>query len=379
MKRTLAFALILISAACGSSSSALDARRTTSPTRRGELLGSTNVIVTGSPSPSGYGQPVTFTATVTAADGSNNSPTGTISFSDATAGALGSAQLQPGPANVDQGDTNAQGSAGGPGQGYNVGQDWQAGYTGKLQGIQLALRNCGNAGGNATLNLYTGHVFDDTRSAQPIATSTIALPGFDSCFGMDGNAQGNGYFAFDVPVDVVGSDKLNFEVSYGGGSYLNTFIDYYGSNPGGQGYVNYGSSLSPVGVLVFRTLMAGGQIASVTVSTLEAGTHTVTASYAGDGNFAANAGSMHHEVDPARDQHLSVGRLEPRGRRPARHAERQRQRRLFFADPLRPGDAVRRHQEPRLALLGRNRRGQLRHSWLRGRHPSADGVVHLHQ
>jgi hypothetical protein len=184
--------------------------------------GATTTTLTSSQNPSAFGQPVTFTATVS---GSGGTPTGAVTFLDGGA-AIGTGTLSGGVATF----TTSALSAGN----HTITTSYP---------------------GDANFGASTGALANNPQVVNKGATSTTLISSPNpSAFGQ----------------------AVTFTATVTGG----------GSTP--TGTVTFKDGASTIGT---AKLNASG-IATLTVSSLAIGTHSITASYGGDANFTASTSAV---------------------------------------------------------------------------------------
>jgi hypothetical protein len=295
----------------------------------------TTTTVTASPSPSLFGQAVTFTATVTPPTAGNSTPTGSVAFTDESGTALGTATLNAsGVATLTTstlavgthtvtaaygGDSTFTASSGTASQTVNASTTTMA-LTSSAnpsvfgQSITLTAAVTANSAGAGT---PTGSVtFTDTTTGATLGTGTLGA---------------NGQATITTSSLAVGTHALTASYPGGGnfagsdGSLTQTVTQASTStalaaspnpSPFGQAVqltVTVAAMAPGVGtptgsvtitdtttgtVLNTAPLDATGK-ATFTTSSLTMGSHALTASYAGDSNFTGSSGSVTQTVNPA--------------------------------------------------------------------------------
>ena len=180
-------------------------------------------VVIGSPNPSLFGQSVTFTATVS---GGSGTPTGTVTFSDGIGNPIGTGTLNPGGIATFTTNALAVGT-------HNIIADYSGDPT------------------YATSSGTTGQTVDQDPTATAVASS--ANP---SVFGQPVT------FTATVSSTSPGSGTPTGTVTF--------FID----------------------ATVFAVPVNGSGQATLTTSSLTVGSHTVVATYSGDGNFIPSSATL---------------------------------------------------------------------------------------
>lgn len=287
----------------------------------GSVQTSTTTILASSQNPSTFGQPVTLTATVKAASGT---PTGTVTFSDAsTATTIGSttlaketafisvSSLAPGTHSITaayQGSGNFD-----PSTSASLSQIVNDATTttsltssvnpaGTGQSVILTATVTSQFGGAATgtVVFYSGSQTLGTVSlsgTQAILAASFATPGSYSItahYNGDGNNVASTSAALNEIVITSTTTMLasSRNPSTAGQSVTFTAMvtSNAGSPPNGESITFYnGSAILGTGMLTSGS-------ASFTTSPLAAGVYSITASYPGDGNFAASTSATLRQV-----------------------------------------------------------------------------------
>jgi hypothetical protein len=273
----------------------------------------TTVAVTSSVNPLVYGQPVTYTATVT------TGATGTVDFFD------GGVKLTAAPVTI-SGNTAQFTPAAPPAAGthsisaaYNGDANFSASTSSALPVVINKAKTAttlafSQSGGQITFTatisvtapgsgIPTGTVtfFNGTS---PIGTATItgssatlaiaAYGNITATYGGDSNFSGSSSTAVNVPVPQSGlslASSLN-------PSMLGQPVTFTASItvPNGIGNPTGTVQFSDGGSAIGSSAVAGGQ-ASITVAKLTVGSHAISASYSGDGTFPASSTSIGQVVN----------------------------------------------------------------------------------
>jgi len=300
----------------------------------GSLIGNPQIVnkanttttVTSALNPSAIGQPVTFTATVFAASLGAGTPTGTVTFLDG-ANSIGTAPLGGGVANF----TTSALSVGN----HTITTSYSGngnlnGSTGSLTGNPQVV-NKGNTSTTVTTSLNPsvfGQPVTFTATVSPVG-SGVGTPTGSVTFLDGGNSLGTanlgsgGVATFTTSALAGGSHTIT--ASYNGdgnfngsNAQLSQVVNKAGTttaitspvNPSDFGQpVTFTATISAVspgagtatGTVQFKdngnnlgvevTLNAGGS-AQFTTSSLTIGNHNITAVYSGDGNFLSSSGSL---------------------------------------------------------------------------------------
>jgi cyclophilin family peptidyl-prolyl cis-trans isomerase len=290
----------------------------------------TTTSLTSSLNPSESGDEVTFTATVTTSAGTGT-PTGTVTFEDGgttlgtgTLDGTGTATFStPG---LDAGTHSITAVYGGDG---NFAASTSAALTQTVTGTAAtatALTSSVNPSAFGQAVTFTGTVTPTSGSGTP--TGTVIFEDGGTTLGT-GTLDGNGQATFTTTSPLaVGVHNVN--ATYGGDATFagsddaltqnvtaadttTTVTSSANPSPVGEEVTftatvapTVGGAGTPTGSVTFKDTTSGAVLGTVnlesngqaTVSTngLEAGTDTITASYAGDGNFAASDGSFAETV-----------------------------------------------------------------------------------
>ena len=269
----------------------------------------TTTTLSSSQNPSQYGQPVAFTATVTAQNG--GTPTGSVTFYDGTT-ALGTQPLSNGTAQystsaltggshsitaVYLGDLNYQGSTSSPlNQTVNkvsttvsVASSVNPSAYGQLVTFTAMVTTSGSAAPTGTVMFYdgttqigAGQVTNNTATLT-INSLSAASHSITAVYGGDSNYQGSTSSPLNQTVN-----KGSTTVSVGS----NVNPSAYGQPVTFTATVTGQYSGTPTGTVTFMdgatTLgsgtLNGSGIATYTTSSLALGQHSMTATYAGDAN-----------------------------------------------------------------------------------------------
>jgi len=285
----------------------------------------TATTLTSSPNPSALNQPVTFTATVSGSAG-GVTPTGTVTFFDlttsqtlGTAAVGGSQQAVFTTSSLAAGNHNIQASYGGDGN-FNGSTSALLTQTVNKSNTTATLSSSPNPSVAGQAVTFTATV--SGNGGTPTGTVTFFSDG--NSIGM-GTLGSNGQAALTIATLSVGSHSIT--VSYAGDGNFNgsnggpltqtvnknstTTSVLSSANPSTFGQsVTFTAVLSPVtgtggalvpsGTVTFfadgnsigtGTLGSNGQ-ASVSISTLAVGSHTITTTYGGDNNFTGSNGTL---------------------------------------------------------------------------------------
>jgi hypothetical protein len=277
----------------------------------------TTTAVTSSVNPSVFGQSVTFTATVTPASGSNI-PTGIVTFLDGTA-TLGTATLSGGSGTLSTsalavGNHNITASYGGDSN-FNGSTSNAITQTVNKANTTTALTTSVNPSVFGQAVNFTATV---SASAPGSGTPTGTVTFLDGGTSIGSGTLSGGSASFSTSALAVGTHSIT--ASYGGsGSFnsstsgaVNQTVNQDGTsttvassvNPSSSGQtVTFTATVSasapgsgtPTGTVTFLDggasigsgTLSGGQ-ATFSTSGLATGTHAITASYGGDGNFSSS-------------------------------------------------------------------------------------------
>lgn len=300
----------------------------------GPLTGSPEVVnqaisstaVTSSQNPSGLGQPLTFTATVSAVTPGAGTPTGTVTFLDGGS-PLGTGTLSGGTAMFTTsalavGSHTITTSYGGDGS-FN-------GSTGSLTGNPQVIgeRDSKTVISSSSNPSVFGQTVTFTAAVSALAPGTGTPTGtvtfLDGGSPIGTGTLSEGVATFTTSALAVGSHTIT--TSYGGDGTFNdntgslngnpqvvsksdsTMVVTSSSDPAVFGQtVTFAATVSavapgtgtPTGTVTFSDgggpigsgTLSGG-VATFTTSALAVGSHTVTTSYGGDGNFNASSASL---------------------------------------------------------------------------------------
>jgi len=300
----------------------------------GSLTGNPQVVnkantataVTSSQNPSVTGQPVTFTATVSAVPPGAGTPSGTVTFLDGGS-PIGTATLSAGVATF----TTSALAAGSHTITTSYGGDASFnGSTGSLTGNPQVVNKANTT--TAVTSSQNPSVF--SQSVTFTATVSAVAPGAGAPTGtvtfLDGGSPigtgtlGGGVATFTTAALATGNHTIT--TSYGGDGNFNGSTGSLTGNPQVVNKANttttVTSSVNPsvlgqpvtftatvsavapgagtaTGTVTFLdggspigTGTLGGGVATFTTSALATGTHTITTSYGGDGNFNGSTGSL---------------------------------------------------------------------------------------
>ena len=300
----------------------------TTPTAASEqVAAATTTAVTSDANPSVFGQTVTFTASVSANAPGTGTPSGTVTFLDGTT-TLASVMLNSGG--------QATLSIGSLGVGSHSISASYSGDTNFSAGTSAALNQVVNQAGTATALASSVNPSAPGQAVTFTATVSVNAPGAGTLSGtvtfFDGattlasvtlNASGQATFS----TSALGAGSHSITAGYSGNtnfsastsSALTQVVNHAastmtlssGSNPSifGQA-VTFTATVSgssgpstPTFVdgtttLGTGTLNSSGQ-AIFSTSTLHAGSHTISASYPGDANFAASSSTLTQSVNQA--------------------------------------------------------------------------------
>ncbi|MBN8886712.1 MAG: Ig-like domain repeat protein [Rudaea sp.] len=291
----------------------------------------TTTALTSDANPSVFGQTVTFTASVSANAPGTGTPSGTVTFLDGTT-TLASVTLNSGG--------QAAFSIGSLGVGSHSISASYSGDTNFSAGTSAALNQVVNQAGTTTTLASSVNPSAPGQTVTLTATVNVNAPGAGTPSGtvtfLDGttvlasvtlNAGGQATFSTGAlsagshAITASYSGSTNFSAS--SSSTLTQVVNHAastmtlssGSNPSTFGQaVTFTATVSgssgpstPTGTVTFvdgTTTLGTGALNSsgqavFSTSTLHAGSHTISASYPGDANFAASSGTLTQSVNPA--------------------------------------------------------------------------------
>lgn len=304
----------------------------TTPTAASEqVAAATTTAVTSDANPSIFGQTVTFTASVSANAPGTGTPSGTVTFLDGTT-TLASVMLNSGG--------QATLSIGSLGVGPHSISASYSGDTNFSAGTSTALNQVVNQASTATSLVSSVNPSAPGQAVTFTASVSINAPGAGTPSGtvtfLDGttvlasitlNAGGQATFSTGVlsagshAITASYSGSTNFSASTSSAlaqvvnKTASTMTLSSGSNPSTFGQaVTFTATVSgssgpstPTGTVTFvdgTTTLGTGALNSsgqaiFSTSTLHAGSHTISASYSGDANFAASSSTLTQSVNQA--------------------------------------------------------------------------------
>jgi hypothetical protein len=281
---------------------------------------STTTTVTSSANPSGVGQPVTFTATVSVNSPGSGSPTGTVTFLDGgtsigtgtVSGGIASfttSALTIGPHTITAsypGDSNFSASAGPlTGNPQVVGKSAtatvvtsSANPSASGQAVTFTATVSG-AGGTPTgtvtfldggTSIGTGTLSGGVAS---FTTSTLAVGSHSitTSYAGDGSFSGSTGTLTGNPQVVTKAATSTTLTSSKNPSTLGQAVTFTATVSGSGGTPTGTVTFLDGGISIGTGTLSGG-VASFTTSALAVGNHTITTSYPGDGNFGASTGAL---------------------------------------------------------------------------------------
>jgi hypothetical protein len=286
----------------------------------------TSTAVTSSQNPSGLGQPVTFTATVSAVAPGAGTPTGTVTFLDGGS-AVGTGTLSGGIATLTTsalavgshtitttyaGDGNFNGGSGSlngnpqvvgkPDSKTSVGSSSNPAVFGQAvtftATVSAVAPGTGTPTGTVTFldggspigtGTLSGGIATFTTSALAVGSHTITTSyGGDGNFnGSSGSLAGNPEVVNTAASSTVVASSANpavFGQTVTFTATVSAVAPGTGAPTGTVTFLDGGSALG--------TGTLSGGVATFTSSALAVSSHTITASYGGDGNFNGSSGSL---------------------------------------------------------------------------------------
>jgi hypothetical protein len=303
-------------------------------------VGSTTTTIASSVNPSVAGQSVTFTATVTSVQPGQPTPTGTVTFVDTTTGTTlgtgtlnGTGQATFTISTLSTETHNIQANYGGDSTylASSASLDQVVDAVGSTTTDVVSSINPSVAGQSVTFTATVASV----QSGQPTPTGTVTF--VDTTTGTTlgtGTLNGSGQATFSTSSLVVGASSI--AANYGGDS---TFLASSGSvsqtvnkaattttNVTSESPTVFGQSATftatvtpsapgagtPTGLVTFVDMTTGTTLGTSTLitnagvttavfstSSLTVASHTIVATYAGDGNFLTSSGSAAQTVNQA--------------------------------------------------------------------------------
>ncbi len=284
----------------------------------------TVVNLTSSQSPSTYGQSVTFTATLPAVNGVT--PTGTVTFMDGTA-ALGTATLNSGSASYTtstlavgshsmtaaySGDANFPGSTSGI-LGQVVNQIPQTitftmvPPSRAVYGTSFTVAATGGGSGNPVVFSTNGPNGAPYLGCNSSGSSFTMTSGTNTCYVLANQAGNTDYAAapqVSIAVTAVLAPTATGLVSSLNPSNYGQAVSFTATvTAGATGTVQF---FADGGLFDTENVPVSGVVNSASINTLTAGSHTITAVYSGDTNYATSTGATVQTVNTAGPNTVSV-------------------------------------------------------------------------